>query len=136
MASSDAATPEEYIEELEGERREDVVALDGLIREHAPKLERHMQSGMLGYGRYRYRYASGKEGEWFVIGLASQKRYISLYVCAADDQGYLAERYADRLPKADIGKSCVRFKRLEDVDADVVADMVDEAAKLGGMSAV
>jgi hypothetical protein len=95
-----------------------------------------MRSGMLGYGTYRYRYASGKEGEWFVIGLANQKRYISLYVCAADDQGYLAERFANRLPKADIGKSCVRFKRLEDLDADVVAEMIEETAKLGGISAV
>ena len=136
MASSDAATPQQYIDELQGERKDDIVALDAMIRKRAPDLDPHMRSGMLGYGTYPYRYASGKEGEWFVIGLANQKRYISLYVCAADDQGYLAERFADRLPKADIGKSCVRFKRLEDLDADVVAEMIEEAAKLGGISAV
>jgi hypothetical protein len=136
MASSDAATPQQYIDELQGERKDDIVALDAMIRKRAPDLDPHMRSGMLGYGTYRYRYASGKEGEWFVIGLANQKRYISLYVCAADDQGYLAERFANRLPKADIGKSCVRFKRLEDLDADVVAEMIEETAKLGGISAV
>ena len=107
-----------------------------MIRKRAPELDPHMRSGMLGYGSYPYRYASGKEGEWFVIGLANQKRYISLYVCAADEQGYLAERFADRLPKADIGKSCVRFKRLSDLDPDIVGEMIAEAAKLGGLSAV
>ncbi len=136
MASSDAATPQQYIDELQGERKDDIVALDAMIRKRAPDLDPHMRSGMLGYGTYRYRYASGKEGEWFVIGLANQKRYISLYVCAADDQGYLAERFANRLPKADNGQSCVRFKRLEDLDADVVAEMIEETAKLGGISAV
>jgi hypothetical protein len=85
---------------------------------------------MLAYGRYRYRYASGREGEWFPIGLASNKRYISLYVTAADpEHGYLAESFRDRLPKADIGRSCVRIKRVEDVDLDVVTELVAAGAE-------
>jgi hypothetical protein len=126
----DAKDPEDYLEQIDEPRRAEVEAVDRLIRETAPQLDRHLQAGMLGYGPYRYRYASGREGDWFVIGLASQKRYISLYVCATDGREYLAESYRDRLPKADIGKSCVRFKQLDDVDLDVVRDLVDEAAEL------
>ncbi len=44
------------------------------------------------------------------------------------DGAYLAEGFRDRLPKADIGRSCVRIKKLADVDLDVVADLVRHAA--------
>ena len=87
---------------------------------------------MLGYGSHHYRYASGREGDWFLIGLASQKRYISLYVCATDADGYVAEHYRERLPKADIGKSCIRFKRLADVDLEVLGELVGETAERFG----
>lgn len=127
-----ATTPEAYLNALDEPRRSEVRAVHELIRAAAPALEPHIQSGMLAYGRYAYRYASGRTGEWSPIGLASQKRYISLYVMAADGERYLAESFRDRLPKADIGKSCVRFRRLADVDTEALAELVREGAKLDG----
>ena len=105
-----ATSPDEYIDALDEPRRTHIPQLDRLIRDSAPNLERHIASGMLAYGPYHYRYPSGREGDWFRIALASNKRYISLYVTATDGERYLAETYKDRLPKADIGRSCVRFK--------------------------
>jgi hypothetical protein len=128
-ANSKAKTPAAYIKALPEPRRSEIAKLDALIRKTVPKLEPHMRAGMLGYGPMHYRYASGKEGEWFKIGLASQKNYISLYMCAADDEGYVAERYKERLPKADIGKSCVRFKKVEDLDRSALIAMIKETAK-------
>ena len=52
---------------------------------------------MLGYGRFHHRYTSGREGDASLIALSSRKAHISLYVFSADDDGYLAEQYADRL---------------------------------------
>ncbi len=125
-----AKTPEEYIEGLEEPRRSDIRALHELIRREAPHLESHIASGMLAYGRYHYKGKSkGTEGEWFHIGLASNKRYISLYVMAADANGYLAEAYKERLPKADIGRSCVRIKRLDDVDPEALQELISTGAK-------
>jgi len=86
---------------------------------------------MLGYGPFHYRYASGREGDTTLLGLASQKRYISLYVLCANGGRYLTESYAERLPKASVGKSCVRFARLSDIDPAVLAELVTEAARLG-----
>jgi hypothetical protein len=126
---TDAATPEEYLAALPEPRRSDVRALDELIRRAAPGLGRHLQSGMLGYGSYRYRTRAGAEGDWFVVGLAGRKAYVSLYVTADCDGAYLAEQFRDRLPKADIGRSCVRIKRLGDVDLDVVSELVRRAAE-------
>ncbi|HUP83251.1 MAG TPA: DUF1801 domain-containing protein [Candidatus Limnocylindria bacterium] len=129
--STDARTPDEYIDRLEEPRRTYIRELHGLIRTNAPKLEPHLASGMLAYGPYEYRGKSGS-GTWFRLGLASQKRYISLYVMAEDlvTGGYLAESYKDRLPKANIGKSCLRFKRPEDLDRATLTKLIKEAATL------
>ena len=122
---------EDYIAALAEPRRTDVAALDALIREHAPGLEPVVEGPMLGYGPFHYRYASGREGDTTLLGLASQKRYISLYVLSANDGRYLAESYAERLPKASVGKSCVRFTKLADVDTGVLAELIAEAARRG-----
>ena len=134
--ASDADTREDYIGALEQPRRGEIERLDELIRETLPGLEPHMRYGMLGYGEYHYRYASGREGDAAVIGLASNKRYISLYVTCGHDGAYIAERYAERLPKADIGKSCVRFKRIADVDLETVRELLRDAEEAGPMDAV
>lgn len=120
------ATPRGYIEALEEPRRSEITELDALIRKTAPDLEPHIRSGILGYGEYHYKYESGREGDWFVLGLASRKRYISLYANVG-----VAEKYRSKLPAADIGKSCIRFKRLEDVDRDVLAKVIAESAEAG-----
>jgi hypothetical protein len=129
MAKAKEATPEAYIAALDEPRRTEIQELDALIRANAPKLERWVVSGILGYGRYHYRGRSGREGDWFRIGLASNKASISLHVMAAEGDGYLAESYAVRLPKADIGRSCVRFKKLEDVDVRVLKELIRKGAK-------
>lgn len=128
MAKAKQETPEAYIEALDEPRRSQIEELDALIRANAPKLERFVLSGMLAYGRYHYRGRSGREGDWFRIGLANNKASISLHVMAAEGDGYLAESYADRLPKADIGRSCVRFQKLEDVDVRVLKELIRKGA--------
>jgi len=128
---SDATTPEEYIAQVEEKRRDDIQKLHDLVREVAPELEPTMEFKMLGYGKMKYKYASGREGEWMKIGIANNKQYISVYCCAADDEGYVAERYKERLPKASIGKSCVRFKRVSDLDEDVLRELIRESADAG-----
>jgi len=123
------STPSEYFAKLEEPRKTEVVALDALIRKTAPKLAPFIQGGVLAYGPWRYKYSSGREGDWFCIGVASNKNYISLYICARDEKGYVAERYKQALPKADIGRSCVRFKRLTDLDLAALKKLIREGAQ-------
>lgn len=127
----DVTTPEAYIAAVDDDRRPDIAALDALIRRHAPELEPVIMGGMLGYGPFRYRYASGREGEACKLSIASNARSISLYCFAADDDGYVAERYVDRLPKASIGKSCVRFKKLSDLGEEPLVALIQETASMG-----
>ncbi len=125
-----------YIDGLPEPRRDDVRRLDAIIRETLPEAEPGMERGMLGYGPYHYRYASGREGDSHLISLASRKAGLSLYVSSADGEAYLAERYADRLGKVDVGKSCVRFRTLDDLDLEALRALLREAGERGGAAAV
>ena len=70
---------DDWIAALPEPRRSDIAAIDARIRAVAPALRRYVERGFLAYGRYHYRGASKREGEWFVLGIASNKAYISLY---------------------------------------------------------
>lgn len=115
------------------EREADLRQVDQLIKSTVPEMERSLFSSpsitMLGYGVYHYTYASGHKADWPVIGLANQKNYISLYICARKDGKYLAEHYGNKLGKVHNGKSCIRFKRFDDLNLEEVNNIVRDAAK-------
>ena len=130
----------EFLAALPAERRATVTAVHQAIRKAVPKLAPFVTSGMgtpiIGYGKYHYKSASGREGDWFLIGLAAGKNYYSLHICAGDKAGYLAERHAAKLGKVKTGRSCINFKKLEDLNVAATMALVKEAAKSGGINAV
>lgn len=128
--STTAKTPEEYIDQIEEPRRSQIQQVHDLIRKTVPDLKPHIMSGMIGYGTYHYKYASGREGDWAIVALANQKNYISVYVCATDGKEYVAEKYKKQLPKASIGKSCIRFKKPEDIDWPLLRKIIREGVEV------
>ncbi|MFJ7217012.1 DUF1801 domain-containing protein [Amycolatopsis sp. NPDC098790] len=62
------------------------------------------------------------------MSLAARKNHVSLYVSCVVGDRYLPEAFAERLPGASVGKSCVRFKRLSDVDTEVLKELLRAAA--------
>jgi hypothetical protein len=88
------------------------------------------QQAIIGYGSYRYKGRSGAEGEWFIVGLASQKNHLSLYVNAADGGQSLPKVYAPRIGKAKAGSGSLQFKRAADLDRAVLREMVERAREL------
>jgi hypothetical protein len=117
-----------YLDSVPDERRELVRRVHDVVRRAAPELVPFMYGTYVGYGPYHYRYESGREGDWFVVGLANQKRYVSVYLCATVDGAYLAEANAARLGKVSVGKSCIRITKAENVDWDVLAELVRTTA--------
>lgn len=124
-----AKTPEEYIDLIAEPRKSEIKKLHDFIKKTVPDLKPHILVGMIGYGSYPYKSASGREGEWSVVALASQKNYISVYVCGVKDGKYIAEQHKKEFPKASIGKSCIRFKKVEDIDLNVLAKIIKESVK-------
>lgn len=133
------ATPDTYLASLPADRRATMETLHRAIRAAAPTLEpasvSAMGSPMIGYGKFHYKYASGREGDWFLVGLAARKNYYSLHICSGDKGGYLAEQAAAKLGKVKVGRSCINFKQLADLKLDVAMSLVKKAAKIGGVGA-
>jgi hypothetical protein len=131
--------PAEIIAAAPEALRADFATLDARISEVMAGLARVAWEGVfwggsqqriIGYGDYRYEGRSGASGEWFMVGLAAQKQYLSLYVNAADDGEYLVKRYAGRLGKVKAGSANVTFRRLAEVDLDALLEMVARAREL------
>jgi hypothetical protein len=124
-----ASTPAEYIAALDEPRRTEIATIDAFIRKTVPKLKPVMLNGMLGYGPFHYRYASGHEGDCCKVGLASNKSAISLYACGANAKGHIVEQHAKQLGKASCGKGCIRFKKFSDLDHAVLKKVLKETEK-------
>jgi hypothetical protein len=128
-----STSPDDYIATLPDGVREDVVTLDAEVRATLPREERVLWEGVMwggteqhiiGYGSYRYVNRSGKAVDWFLVGLASQKDHLSLYVNAVDGDAYLSQAYADRLGKVKVGSAVITFKRSADVDLPVLRELL------------
>lgn len=76
---------------------------------------------MVGFGSYHYVYDTGREGDWFLTGFAPRKNNLTLYIMAGFDRH---EELMGRLGPHTTGKSCLYVKRLADVDATVLEELV------------
>lgn len=132
-------SPAAHIASLPAERRVDIERLDALITDLMAGQPKTMWEGRLwggtdqqiiGYGDYRYTKSNGETVEWFLVGLAVQRNYISVYVNATDGRAYLAERYAKGLGKVKVGKSSISFTSVDDVDLQQLSDLITEAKRL------
>ncbi|MCA9323918.1 DUF1801 domain-containing protein [Candidatus Saccharibacteria bacterium] len=131
-----AKSVEEYFALLNDERREQLEIIDKLIQETVPTLKPWFAYNMIGYGEFDYVDYKKQPGKWPVIALASQKNYMSLYVCAINNQNpdqYLVEKYEQELGKVNVGKSCIRFKKIGDLNLETVKKVLREAKKTPGL---
>ena len=126
------ATPAEYLAGLPEPRRAEVTALHDAIRKTAPRLKPHLAYAgtMIGYGPYHYKYATGREGDAPIVALSSRAQYISLYVSGHRGGQAIAELAKARLGKVSVGKVCIRFKKLADLDLPAALQLVREASTL------
>jgi len=122
-----------YLAALPRERKEAILFLHRFIQKAAPKFKPYFAYNMLGYGKFKYRNHKKEMMDWPIVALASQKHYISVYVCAVERGEYLAEKYKKKLGKVSVGKSCIRFKTLAQVDLPALKDVLRKAAKLPGL---
>lgn len=111
-----------FLDAIEDERRrEDARALRRLMADVTDEKAQMWGPSMVGFGRYHYRYATGREGDWFKVGFSPRKQNLSLYIMSGFD-GY--EDLLEGLGKHSTGKACLYVKRLDDVDTDVLARLV------------
>lgn len=130
---SSAPSVEEYLNSLPDDRRQALSAVREVILKHLPKgYEEGMQYGAIGYFVPHEIYPPGyhcdpKQPLPFV-GLASQKNHMAVYMfCLYMNPQFIAEfeaKYKASGKKFDMGKSCVRFKKLEDLPLELIGETI------------
>lgn len=117
-----------FLETVEdSDRRNDFLELHHLIRKLAPNLAptTEFSHGLIGYGKYHYKYKSGREGDWVKINLANNKQAMALHCCGLLADGrHVVESMKDQLGKCSTGKSCVRFQKLSDLKRSALEDLI------------
>jgi hypothetical protein len=127
---SDARTVAEYVSALPDDRRETFEAVRRVILEHLPDgFVETMEFGSPSYVVPLERYPDTYNGRPLPLAsLASQKRYLALYLMGvygdAGTASWFRERWAETGKRLDMGKSCVRFRRLDDLPLDLVGDAI------------
>jgi hypothetical protein len=125
-----ARTPEEYMAAMPPDRRHSISAVRDVIRENLPEgFEEGIEFGMIAWYVPLERFPDTYNGRPLgLAALASQKQYMSLYLNTVYGDPQLADwfkdRYAQSGKRLDMGKSCVRFRALEDLSLDVVGETI------------
>jgi hypothetical protein len=101
----------------------DILALMQEVTGYEPKM---WGNSIVGFGSYHYRYASGREGDWFLTGFSPRKQNMTLYIMAGFDQ---YDELMAKLGKYKTGKSCLYIKRLGDVDQETLRELVRQSAR-------
>lgn len=131
---SNATTVSEYLDSLPEDRRKAMSAVRKVVRANLPSgVVETMNWGMISYEVPLKKYPNTYNGQPLLYAaLASQKNYMSLYLMGIYGDESLRvefeEAYRATGKRLDIGKSCLRFKKLDDLPLDVVADAVGEVS--------
>jgi hypothetical protein len=130
MAQSAAATVQQYLDELPSDRAAVVAHVRDLVNAHLPEgYEEAMAYGMITWAVPLAAYPDTSNGKPLAyVSLAAQKQYYALYLMGvyADSaqEVQLREQWQARGTKLDMGRSCLRFRRLEDLHEDLVAQVI------------
>lgn len=141
-----------FLAAIDGDAGESMRAVDARIHAALPDLSRVLWRGVfwggteqaiIGYGDLVQPRPKGHAVPWFLIGLAQQKKHISLYVNAADAGGYLGRQYAAELggvkesrvkeSGVTIGAASIGFRSADDLDLDALERMVLRARALADL---
>ncbi len=130
---SKAATVDDYIKELPADRQKAISELRKVIRKNLPKgFKEEMNYGMMGYvvphSKYPPGYHCNPKDPLPFLGVASQKNFIAIYhmgiYAKPDLLKWFTEAHAKASPKKlDMGKSCVRYKKVEDIPYKLIGEL-------------
>ena len=116
---------DEFLDAVENpRRREDARRVLELMREVTGEPPKMWGSSIVGFGSYRYKYASGREGDWMITGFSPRKQNLTVYIMPGFSE--FADLLA-KLGKHKTSKSCLYLNKLADVDLDVLAELVRES---------
>jgi hypothetical protein len=119
------ASVEEFLDSVANEKkRQDSYAILELMKDVTGEEPAMWGTSIVGFGSYHYQYASGREGDWFLVGFSPRKQNLTLYIMSGFDE---YESLLEDLGKHKTGKSCLYINKLEDVDRSTLRELVEKS---------
>lgn len=126
---------EEYITSHKEPKRSDLENLHHIILELMSKCKLWFLDGKndenktvsnpnIGYGIHIMKYADGKTRDFYKIGLSANTTGISVYIMGIEDKKYLANTFGEKIGKASVTSYCIKFKKLNDINIDVLKEAI------------
>jgi hypothetical protein len=120
-----AKSPAKFIQSIDDEQeRKDSRTLMKIMKEATGASAKMWGPSMVGYGKYHYKYASGREGDWFMVGFSPRKQALTVYLMGGLDKHQALLR---KLGKHSRGAGCLYIKRLEHVDMKVLETLIHQS---------
>ena len=118
---------DEFLKKVENlTKREDSFNILKLMKEITNEKPVMWGDSIVGFGSYHYKYASGREGDWPLVGFSPRKQNLTLYIMSGFE-GY--DEILSKLGKFKTGKSCLYINQLKDIDIDNLKELVSESVK-------
>ncbi|UZR93233.1 DUF1801 domain-containing protein [Chondrinema litorale] len=131
MAKSDMKTTlndgdvKKFINSIENEKRKkDGFSTLKIMEEVTGLYPKMWGTSIVGFGQYHYKYESGREGDFFMVGFSPRKQNLTIYIMPGFDR---YETLMSKLGKYKTGKSCLYINKLEDVDMKVLKELINES---------
>ena len=115
----------EFIEKVENlNKREDAYKLLDIFTETTGLQAKMWGTSIIGFGSYHYKYDSGHEGDYFLVGFSPRKARITLYFAVGDKE---REKLVENLGKHTTGKACIYINKLADIDIEVLEKLIRQS---------
>lgn len=116
-----------YLASLQPDRkRDDAMAINAMMRRVTGHLPKMWGNSIIGFGDAHYKYESGREGDWFLVGFAPRKANLVLYIMPGFKE---YKPLMKKLGKHKTGKSCLYINKLEDIDMSVLEELVAKSVQ-------
>lgn len=119
------ASVDKFLQSVKDEKkREDSYKILKLMKQITKAEPVMWGTSIIGFGSYHYKYASGREGDWFLTGFSPRRQSLSLYIMS----GFT--KYQDLLKmlgKHKTGKGCLYINKIEDIDIKVLKDLIKQS---------
>lgn len=120
------ASVDKFIRGFPEDRQKDCYKILEMMKKATKQEPKMWGTSIIGFGDYHYKYASGREGDFFITGFSPRKQNFTLYINSGfDEYGSLLEK----LGKHTTGKSCLYIKKLADIDTKVLRELVTKSVK-------
>lgn len=108
------------------QRRQECLTVLEMMKKATKTEPKMWGSSIVGFGKYHYVYASGREGDWFLTGFSPRKQNLTLYLMGGLS---VHEALLQKLGKHKTGKSCLYVNKLDDIDLPTLRKLIVEGVK-------